>query len=445
MAGDGLIAGAIAWLATYAVHGAVLCAIAAAISLVLPRLVTRRRRLAAMRESLWKLAIFGGLATATLATAGAGGWKLRIGLAPEPSPAAEAPAVALPRAYVPPAAVQRPIEAQPEEPAGIPAGWMDAAMWFWIAAIALGAAAWLRDRGRIAGRLRGRVLLRSGLAATVLADLRRRTGARSDPELWLAPGLASPISLGILRPAICIPPHAETALMRDELEAMLAHELAHVERRDAVLLSLCRAVEVLLFVQPFLRFARSRLVREIEIGCDELAAEWTGDPAALASCLAEVATWIVDGRRDEPVLAMAAHGSRLEQRVHGLLDEARRTPGRDRSRLAPPAWVFGFVPLALGGITLDARAAEPRSFPASSPEPVEVATIEELAASADELQTLLEILELEYAAIAADPLLESADERIRESASAIGARIQALRAASARLDALLSEGTPEER
>jgi prefoldin subunit 5 len=103
----------------------------------------------------------------------------------------------------------------------------------------------------------------------------------------------------------------------------------------------------------------------------------------------------------------------------------------------------------VGGIALDARGAEPRGLVTASA-PVEVATaevasVEELAASADELQELLALLEVEYAAIAADPRLASAPERIRESASAIGAQIQSLRATSARLDALLAEGSQEER
>jgi beta-lactamase regulating signal transducer with metallopeptidase domain len=438
-----ILANAFAWLATYAVHGAVLCALAWAIGLGLARFVPERRRLAAARERLWKLAIFGGLATATLTTAGAGAWELRIGLAPELPPIEAAPQVSplpAPELASAPETKEPALQSAP----AIPAGWMDAAAWIWIGGIALGAAAWRRDRRRLARRLRGRVRAESGLAATILADLRRRSGTRADPVLWIAPGLASPISLGILRPAICIPPHAETSLLREELEGMLAHELAHVERRDALLLALCRAVEVVLFVQPFHRAARARLMAEIEIGCDERAAEWTGDPAALASCLAEVATWIVAARRDELVPAMAARGSRLEQRVRGLLDPARKPRASARaSRFAPATWALGIVPLALGGIALDAERGEFRSPPPASA-PAE-APAADPAQTALELNAFLALLEQEYTALAADPRLPSAPERIRERAAAIGTRIQSLRAASARLDALLAGDTSQER
>lgn len=442
MDGERILASVLAWLATYAVHGAVLCAIAWALGRGLARFLGGRAQLAVARERLWKLAIFGGLATATLTTAGAGAGRLRIGLAQDP-PAIEAVSD-VPTPTVPDSVAPETTRSSASTSPVIPAGWMDAAAWVWLGGIALGAAAWLRDRRKIARRLRGRVRAGPGLASGILADLRRRCGTPADPVLWLAPRLSSPVSLGILRPSICIPPHAETGLMREELEALLAHELAHVERRDALLLALCRAVEVVLFVQPLLRFARARLIGEVEIACDERAAEWTGDRAALASCLTEVATWIVAGRRDELVPALAARGSRLERRVRGLLDERRkgREPGRGM-RFATAAWALGIVPLALGGIALDAERAQSKAFAATaSPEN---STFEELAASARELSALTAVLENDYAALAADPRLASASARTRERAAAIETRIRSLRAASARLDALLAEGTSQER
>jgi beta-lactamase regulating signal transducer with metallopeptidase domain len=332
---------------------------------------------------------------------------------------------------------------EPTAPA-IQVGWKDVAAGIWAAAVVLGIAAWLRDRRRIAGQLRGRVRAGPGVASSILADLRRRSGVRADPVLWIAPELASPISLGILRPSICIPPQAETGLMREELEALLAHELAHVERRDALLLALCRAVEVVCFVQPFLRLARSRLIDEIEIECDERAAEWTGDPAALASCLTEVATWVVAGRRHQLVPAMAARGSRLERRVRGLLDEARkpRRPSR-AARFAAATWALALVPLAVGGITLETARAESKR--PAAPASAEAPTLELLVASAQELRELASILDTEFAALAADPRLAAASDGVREHAAAIERRLQSLRAASARLDILLAEEDNQER
>jgi len=200
---DRILAIALAWLATFAVHGAVLCAAAAAIGIAIARVplarMVGRARLAAARERLWKLAIFGGLATATLTTAGAGPWQLRIALerdrpaagrATGKEVAAGSPVLPAPAPALPSSAPATESSTRVIDPA-----WLRFAAWIWLAGIASGAAAWTRDRRRIAGQLRGRVRATSGPAREILTELRRRSGARRDPDLYFAPGLASPISL----------------------------------------------------------------------------------------------------------------------------------------------------------------------------------------------------------------------------------------------------------
>jgi Zn-dependent protease with chaperone function len=275
-----LLAGALAWLATFAVHGLVLCAAAWAIASGFARFGLDRERLAAARERLWKLAIFGGLATATLASIGAGPTRWRVGieefaisdsmsLARFESPSGpydEGEALAAPTAASTPSV--------PKFPA-IPVAWTKIAGAFWIAGIALGSLAWMRDRRRLARSLRGCTRIDSGPAFEAFERIERRArGKRSRriPELWRAPHLLSPLTFGIARPTICIPPRAQTDLMPEELEALLAHELAHVHRRDPLLLALCRAVEIVLFVQPLTRLGRMRLLDQAEILCDERAA-----------------------------------------------------------------------------------------------------------------------------------------------------------------------------
>jgi hypothetical protein len=59
----------------------------------------------------------------------------------------------------------------------------------------------------------------------------------------VTPALAAPISFGILRAEVCVPERALTELAPDELRAMLAHELAHVVRRDPLWLALAGVLE----------------------------------------------------------------------------------------------------------------------------------------------------------------------------------------------------------
>jgi hypothetical protein len=87
--------------------------------------------------------------------------------------------------------------------------------------------------------LAGREPVRSGRAREVFDDLCRRAGL-SRVELSVAPGLAAPITRGILRREVCLSPRAMSDLSHDELAALLGHEVAHAARRDPAWLAVYR-------------------------------------------------------------------------------------------------------------------------------------------------------------------------------------------------------------
>ena len=132
----------------------------------------------------------------------------------------------------------------------------------------------------------------------------------------LLPGLASPIAASGAR--IVLPSWVSDALDRNQIQAMLAHEVAHLARRDPawkLATALCCACLWFLPTLP----ARRRLDEVAELSCDAWAMRHLGDGRALAECLAECA-----GRRDgfDPVLApaMARHASPFLQRIEHLLE-----------------------------------------------------------------------------------------------------------------------------
>jgi beta-lactamase regulating signal transducer with metallopeptidase domain len=261
----------------------------------------------------------------------------------------------------------------------------------WIAGIAFGVVKWISDWRRLVSALECRVLIVSGAAHDVLqalvrragldasarhgeleSDVRRaevgadvrdddlgadvardgfrsellRSGVGAHVRLYSAPRIDAPITLGLARPVICLPPRAEIELQRDELEALLAHELAHALRRDPVWLGACRAIEVLFFFQPLNRLARIRLADEAEYLCDDWAVRHTRERLPLASCLTEIASWIVGRERELPVPGMAARGKRLELRVRRLLEES------DRDTARAPRWMLPLACCAVGAVAL---------------------------------------------------------------------------------------------
>ena len=135
-----------------------------------------------------------------------------------------------------------------------------------------------------------------------------------------------PTVIGWLKPVVLLPASALAGLAPNQIEAILAHELAHIRRHD-YLVNLCRrVVETLLFYHPAVWWLSRRIRAERENCCDDLAVSLCGDPVAYAAALAEL-----EGLRSTTGdLVLAATGGSLLQRVRRLLGaptHAGRAPG----------------------------------------------------------------------------------------------------------------------
>jgi len=172
--------------------------------------------------------------------------------------------------------------------------------------------------------------------------------------------VAMPMMVGWLRPVVLLPVSAATGLTPAQLEAVLAHELAHIRRYDYLVRLMQAAVETLLFYHPAVWWVSGRIRQESEHCCDELAVEVCGDRQAYAWALARVAEL---GCR-KPHLAAAAGGGHLLVRIQRLLGLSDRDSGGSARW---PAGMLALVILATIGITVailascspDGRGASP--------------------------------------------------------------------------------------
>jgi HEAT repeat protein len=162
----------------------------------------------------------------------------------------------------------------------------------------------------------------------ILDALRRAGNVRRAIRLTATPGLSSPVALG--HDEIALPEAALTDLDRDQQRSMLAHELAHLERRDPAWLALACLIERGLFLQPLNLVARVKLQETAELLCDDWAVHRTGSGVSLAACLVKVAEWVDTGPRAIPLAGMAERRSQLVTRIHRLI-EGRIMPAAPRS------------------------------------------------------------------------------------------------------------------
>ena len=143
-------------------------------------------------------------------------------------------------------------------------------------------------------------------------------------------------SIGWLKPVVLLPASALAGLTPQQLEAILAHELAHIRRHDYLVNLLQTLVETLLFYHPAVWWLSRRIRVERENCCDDLAVSLCGDPVAYADGARRSRSAASGPRR--PSLAMAATGGSLLQRVRRLLgapsSHAGRGPAGSPARVA---------------------------------------------------------------------------------------------------------------
>ncbi len=178
-----------------------------------------------------------------------------------------------------------------------------------------------------------------------------------------------PTVIGWLTPVVLLPGSVLSGLTPRQIEAILAHELAHIRRHDYLVNLLQTVVETLLFYHPAVWWLSHRIRVERENCCDDLAVSLCGDPVAYAAALAEL-----EGlRSSNRTLALAATGGSLLQRVKRLLgapSHAGRAPGWLAAGLA----VMVLSVLSASAMNTDAllgdRQADDDQVVASTPAPV---------------------------------------------------------------------------
>lgn len=138
--------------------------------------------------------------------------------------------------------------------------------------------------------------------------------------LRLVEDLDTPVAAGWWRPVVLLPMSIALRMPAAQVEALLAHELAHVRRHDYLVNLLQRVVEALLFFHPVAWWLSRRVRIERELVADRMAADVLGDGRRLALALAALSELPVPVR-PLPHVAPAAHGGSLMSRIQQLISK----------------------------------------------------------------------------------------------------------------------------
>ncbi|WNJ20811.1 M56 family metallopeptidase [Pontibacter sp. G13] len=141
----------------------------------------------------------------------------------------------------------------------------------------------------------------------------------------------SPMVIGHLKPVVLMPLGMITGLTPDQLDAVLAHELAHVRRHDYLINLVHSFIEAVLFYHPAYWWISARIHEEREHCCDDIAVSVHGDAMKYAKALAEVET--IRQTQIIPQLAMelsGKHGTLMGRIQRLLLQDKRNRSFRER-------------------------------------------------------------------------------------------------------------------
>jgi len=152
----------------------------------------------------------------------------------------------------------------------------------------------------------------------MMQDIQSRLGLKKVVQLYESARVKVPMCIGTLRPVILMPVGALMSLSPAQVEAILAHELAHIQRNDYWLNLVQSLIEVLFYFNPAVWWVSAQIRVERENCCDDIAVELCQNDLEYARAL----LGLQEISKGSPALAIAFSGRKnhLLNRVHRILN-----------------------------------------------------------------------------------------------------------------------------
>ena len=227
-----------------------------------------------------------------------------------------------------------PSQAKPKTPSR----WPTILLSIWACGFAICLATWFNRWRTIRGILRTAEPLPLQLPIPVLSS-----PARLEPGIF-----------GIFRPVLLLPESIRDRLTPAQFQAILAHELTHLRRRDNLAAAIHMLVEALFWFHPLVWWIEHRMVEERERACDQEVLRATGDSEAYAAGILEVCKLYLES----PLVCVAGvTGGELKKRIAAILTNPIALPlGVSRKMLLAAAACAAIAgPVVIGALAVRAQ------------------------------------------------------------------------------------------
>jgi bla regulator protein BlaR1 len=255
----------------------------------------------------------------------------------------QAPAVAVAMAMAPPQwsnvvenighpfAASAPAMEAAAAPASAPIPYAAILFVVWLCGFAIGMVLWFRWWRQIRTAQHGATPLKLGLSIPVMCS----------------PSRVEPGVVGIRKPVLLLPEGITDRLSPAQLQAVIAHEMCHVERRDNLTAAMHMLVEALFWFHPLVWWIRARLIEEREQACDEAVLQAGSDAEAYAESILTVCKLYIES----PLPCVSGiGGADLKKRIIRIMTQgmAEKLTSRGKVLIGAAAAAAIAIPLAVG-------------------------------------------------------------------------------------------------
>ena len=188
-----------------------------------------------------------------------------------------------------------------------------------------------------------------------------------------------PLAIGWFRPAIVLPPERHRASAAPQIDAVLVHELGHLQRRDDVWNLVQQISQIFYWPHPLTWVAAGLIAEVREQACDNLCVHWAGGAQSYRTTLIAVAAGLVERGKPKETLMSASPVSMGMAMARSSKQGPTAPTGLDRAGTGAPrcqlSWtgrvllqaLLLFVTFAVGSIELGRASSELRSSAKRNP------------------------------------------------------------------------------